>query len=84
MLGKSIFDISFNAWDGLTYMAKFAGGNFRLRIIESWYKFHSSLFNRQLVIIGSDNGFKPNRRQTPTCTDYDPIHWGISVLPGLN
>ena len=40
--------------------------------------------SRQYVIIGSDNGLAPNRRQAIIWTNDDLVHWRIHASLGLN
>ena len=65
-------------------VAILADGNFKCilwnEIIEfrsefDWYVSQES--NWQWVRIGSDNGSAPNKRQTITWTNADPVHWRI-------
>ena len=40
--------------------------------------------SRQYVILGSDNGLAPNRRQAVIWTNDDLVHWRIHASLGLN
>ena len=56
-----------------------------MKMFELWIKFYQSLFLRvQLVIIGSDNGLAPSRRQAIIWTNDGLIYWHKYASVSLN